>query len=272
MDLRNYLSLLLRRWKEIIAFGVIIALLSGVYTTYYATTKYNSTLFFTVASSKYGISLYDDIRGADLFSESVQGWTKNPAMIDEIKERTGEDFGITGRVQETENVVVELSASSEEAITKVSEETLKVLEEKLKEFNLKTRHSFQLAVPTIQYETKVPGLGKNELIALVLGFLIGIAFAFVYEYLANKASTKEQVEEALGTEIAGEGEEMHKMLAKKLKSSVTLDLNQKLQSKDHEKLGKKDLILLITLGKTNLKDLKHVKVNSTSKLYPIIIK
>jgi capsular polysaccharide biosynthesis protein len=252
MDIREYLLLVLRRWKEVLATGLLLLLLSGVWTHFFAETKYKSTLFFTVAGEKGSVSLFEDIRGADLFSETVQGWTKNPGLIAEIEELAGETFGISGRVQENENVVVELSANSEEAITKVSESTLAILQDKVKQFNKDTRHSFKLSVPTIKYEISEPKLGKNEVIFLILGLLIGIAVAFLYEFFADKASFTHQIEEALGEKIAGKGKKTASILKKQLK--------------------KTDEIVLIKLGKTSLEKLRSIKVGAKGKIYPIIIK
>lgn len=269
MDPRNYLTLILRRWKEILAFGLVFLLVSAAWTLFFAQTQYRSTLFFTVAGENKGISLYEDTRGADLFSETVQGWTKNPGLVAEIGDKTGEKFGISGRVQESQNVVVELSADSEEGIKKVSEETLNVLKTKVNEFNKETNHTFTLAIPTTEYTTEEPGLGKNELIFLLIGLIIGLGFAFLYEYMTDKASFEHQVEEMLGEKIVGKGKEMLNFLKEKLASHEILDLS----SNQNEKIGgKENLIILVELGKTKLKDLKHTKVNSKAKIYPIIKK
>jgi len=252
MDLREYLLLVLRRWKEVLATGLLLMILSGVWTHFFAETEYKSTLSFTVAGEKGSVSLFEDIRGADLFSETVQGWTKNPGLIAEIEEEAGESFGISGRVQENENVVVELSAKSEDSIKKVSESTLKVLQDKVSQFNKDTKHSFKLSVPTIKYEISEPKLGKNEVIFLVLGLLIGIGIAFLYEFLADKASFTHQIEEVLGEKIAGKGEKSMKIIKKQLK--------------------KTDEIVLIKQGETNLEELRSMKLKAKGKIYPILLK
>lgn len=269
MDPRNYLSLIIRRWKGILAVGLIFVVISGSWTLLFAKTRYNSTLFFTVAGEKGSISLYEDTRGADLFSETVQGWTKNPGLIEEIGKQTNINFDISGRVQESQNVVVDLSADSKEAIVKVSETTLKVLQDKVTEFNNETGNSFVLAIPTIKYVISEPTLGKNEIIFFVIGLLIGILLAFVYEYLADKASFEHQIEEILEEKIAGRGVEMLEILKENLKEFGILNL---VSGEQNWAMKQENLIVLVKLGHTKLGDIKKAKIYSTSRIYPIVIK
>ena len=65
-------------------------------------------------------------------------------------------------------------------------------------------------------------------------------------------------------------ESLQKALEDKLHNSETINLKKCLSKNDFDKLKKENLIVLIKLGKTSLKDLSFIKVNSKAKIYPIV--
>ncbi|HLG26116.1 MAG TPA: hypothetical protein VI588_05055, partial [Candidatus Gracilibacteria bacterium] len=126
MTIRSHLSLYRRHWIII----VLLTLITGGASYYYglqkATRPYETTLFISlgVAQTETNFnpdSPYDYGQAADNFTETVQGWFKNPGLLNEINESVGEDIDISARRQEKQNLVITFDAPSEKKAQEISD-------------------------------------------------------------------------------------------------------------------------------------------------------
>jgi capsular polysaccharide biosynthesis protein len=294
MTPRSFVFFMRRRWKKII----LLMLLTTIFSTFFAWQKnkiqYAGTIFLSIgvkqSEEDSGKDMYEKVQAADQFTETIQGWFKNPNFIDRVNKAAGNGAEFSARKQEKQNVVVTFVSDSDEQAKKLIEVIKSELSAEIQKFNTRTNSNFQLAL----YSGTVSPQDGNFLLFIIfgtlLGLILGLCLAYAYEYFFNLASFEKQITDVLQKNYL---EKLPKEKSKKLSLLVTYLKNLEakkitlagvnflpttLQQNLAEKLPQKQihslnlpqqseelkkvehLILVCRLGKTKLEDLQKLEI------------
>ncbi len=175
--MQHFLLIVTKRWKEILALMVITTAASVIFGLQYNKTSFSNTIFLTIGAkqeSDQKISPYETLQAADHFAEAVQGWFKNPALIEKIREQSGIDVDFGARKQEKQNLVITFKAVNAEDFKKIAAAAKSVLLSEIATYNLQTGSEF--SIPNYAVSSKESSL---PIILFALGGLIagaGIGF------------------------------------------------------------------------------------------------
>ena len=185
--MQNLLSVVSRRWKEIIIITVITVILSVFFGFYYDKTAASNTVFINVgagqpAGSAQAASPYESVQAADQFSETTMGWLKNPLLLDEIRTTSGFDVDLNVRKQEKQNLVVTFKTETPDQAKKIARISEEILRREIGRYNLATGSEFRM--PIFNFYTKESSIPLPLFAAM--GTLLGIILGYVLCALLEK--------------------------------------------------------------------------------------
>jgi hypothetical protein len=185
--MQHFLAITTGRYKAIIALTVITTALSVAFGMHFNKTSFATTAFLTLgAKQSVVLSPLDTAQAADHFSELVQGWFKNPAMLNKIETQSGSKPDLNARKQEKQNLVITYKTATEEAAKKVSQAMEQVLKDEITNYNLQNNSEFTLtSFGAVTKENPMP------LILFILAGLIGgFGVGFAYGSAADKIKSE----------------------------------------------------------------------------------
>jgi capsular polysaccharide biosynthesis protein len=198
MNLRSFIFLIRKFWKQFIVLTVISALTFTLSVYFYQQSAFNVTVFINIGAKSFSTenkiesNLYDTVQAADQFTETIQGWFKNPAFINRIDFATQTETSFSVRKQEKQNLIVTFRTPTEELAKKVSQSIQENLRMELGNYNRQTSSNFELGL----YDTHIKKDRFNPILFPLLGLLLGVMLAmgliWFYEYLFNPAHNKHQ--------------------------------------------------------------------------------
>ncbi len=215
MDFKSHLKLILRHLLPITAVIVVTILCALFFGKSFLATGYDATVFTTITvksentSSQLATS-YDDVRAADHFTETVQGWFKNPAFLKSIRESElnrfilimAEDFTISAERQEKQNLVINFHVDGQDRVQNISNATISVLESAIHKYNQTSDTDFAIASHETYFTESASKLNFLLLFALILGLCAGIGLSYLYEYLTGKILSPLHAEDILNKKAA----------------------------------------------------------------------
>ncbi len=133
-------------------------------------------------------SSYELQRASEHFSDVILGWTLEPSFKADFVNEAGEGYSLTGQRQEKQNLLFEITNSSENIATNDMTSGLtfvNVLQAQLDEYNAATHQGFTLAVTNLSYEigsaTPLPMIGQIFLVMVIASTLL-----IAYEYASSR--------------------------------------------------------------------------------------
>lgn len=175
MNITSIIRLYKKRWIAILIVTFIgTAAALGIALTRDPST-HEATLFLSIGTKQINSSssTFDDVQAADRFTETLQGWFKNPDLIKRIEEKTGESVSLSARKQEKQNLIVTLPAMSEEMADTIANITIQELKQDIQQYNASTGSQYTLALASVTIEEQK----AKTLIFGLIGFVFGIVFA-----------------------------------------------------------------------------------------------
>ena len=184
--MQNILKIIARRWKEIIAVTVLTAVLAVVFGYFYNKTAYNNTIFINIGSGQAtgfdsSASPYETVQAADSFSETVQGWFKNPVLVDQIRTRSEYNVDFSVRKQEKQNLVVTFRTETPGQGKKVALVTEEAIRSEIGKYNRDTGGDFRMPVSDIYAKEGTIHLAVFALLGTILGFILGYFLCSLHE-------------------------------------------------------------------------------------------
>lgn len=206
MNLLNLRYFLKRSTVFIIILSLFTAALSfGFYQLYRGGNTYNATIFVNLGvKEKNGLSqgnssAYDLVQAADAFSETVQGWFKNPEFTSRIKNSLSAGIDVSAKKQEKQNLVITFKAPDETFAKKAAQSIRDNLQQEIGTYNLATNSSFQIAIYNAEFRTESSSVKYLILIiGLILGLMISMLLKLFVEKYLNAVTYIEQAEDILG--------------------------------------------------------------------------
>lgn len=198
MELTSYLNLLSRHKKAIIIL-IILALIPAAYIgNQKRITTYDTTIFISIgtnSNSSDQSSILDDSEAADMFTETLQGWFKNPSFIKSINNDA--IYNISASKQEKKNLLVTYSTNNKIKSAEAADSIKFHLEAKLAKYNIASGTGFNLAIFDINTESDSHSFTLYLLLGLLIGLMMGIIFSYGIEYIYGVTIHRWQIENIL---------------------------------------------------------------------------
>lgn len=293
MDPRELLSFIRRHLHFIIVSLIVALVLGGVYTRYYDPGTRGATLFLTVGwrleenGSNFNYPTNQTYNMVDEFTETIQGWLLNPNVAQKIDEQANMDVQTSFRKQERQNLVITVTVPSGESAEDAAQAVAQIMNEELNSYDTATNNSFVFARQSISAFESSPKRLLNELVAGLLGLVLALGLAGLWEYMTRRLTFSIQAEQIWGAPIfhrirkanrAQELEWLFQEAKKKWGEAFHIVEAGKIGLKDDktewqtQKNQKKDLALVfIQLGKTREEDLHKARFAHGENAYLIMI-
>jgi len=185
--MQHFLSVTANRYKAIITLTILTTILSVIFGIHFNKTSFGTTVFLSIgAKQSVTQSPFETVQAADHFSELVQGWFKNPALLNKIEDQSGSKPDLSARKQEKQNLVITYKTATEDQAKKVSQSMEQVLKAEITNYNLQNSSEFTLtSFSATTKESPIP------LILFVLAGLIGgFGIGFAYGSAAEKVKSE----------------------------------------------------------------------------------
>lgn len=157
--------------KKILITLVSILIFSGIGFAFaqkkYEHPSFHAVVFTTVVSADADSSVADKEVSSQGLSETIIGWTHSPIFT----QKTG--FGVSGKKQERQNIILEFDAPSPEISQENAEKMKQVLEEKLSEYNTLSQTQFSLLFEKTVVSENIPKKSMWVIAGGILGLFIG---------------------------------------------------------------------------------------------------
>ncbi|MBD3327891.1 hypothetical protein GF340_01155 [Candidatus Peregrinibacteria bacterium] len=204
MDFLAHIYLLRRRGLLILFTALIISLLGTFFLTGTFTQddkddkSWQGTVFISLGTDQNNLessTTLDNVTAADQFTETVQGWFKNPNLINRINENFDQGISFNARRQEKQNLVITYSFNSVENTLndQITEHIKTELQNDIEEYNANTNSAFEIALFQTNVEQVFPSETKIILIIVMAAFAIGLFIAYAYEYIMGIVSFPWQI-------------------------------------------------------------------------------
>jgi len=189
--MKTFFTVLFGNWKKILAISIITTVLTTILGVVYTTNKTVGTIFVNIgAVEKITTSnennLYDTIQAADQFSETVQGWLKNPSLLETINRQSGYQANLTTRKQERQNFTITFKTQSEEAANKIITAIKNNMEQLISLYNTNNSSNFTLSLFTYTVKQSETTILIFLLSGLFAGIFIGYFFALYWNMLKRE--------------------------------------------------------------------------------------
>lgn len=200
MTFLDYLKLIRRHWIPAFLLTLIVTVSTLVLVQWKNNRPYETTVFLSIGSIEKAntanpADIYENVQAADNFSETVQGWFKNPDFSNGI--RLVGSSEMSARKQEKQNLVITFSSESDEQAFEMNNLLHSGLQKEIETYNAATGGKFIMAIYDVDTEQKNLSLLLFLLIG-ILGGAVSASFAlYGYEYLFQKISSAAQASEIL---------------------------------------------------------------------------
>lgn len=197
--MKSILSFLKRNIFIFIACIVACVIGGVVIMSYQPLGSYRTITFATMGVENEG-NEYFDSDAATYFAETVRGWLKDPAFLQQVQEKVpGMSFSANAHAQERQNVVIEVTASSQEASQKSTDSIVETLQMQIAQFNEQTQSSYLLIVRDAHTDQLTSRSKMFFLLAaLIAAIALGVFVALVKEAYQKKVSFPEQLHHVYG--------------------------------------------------------------------------
>jgi len=189
--MKEFLSTLFTHWKKIALIAVLTAIAATAFGIIYNRNSFSATIFINIGAIQDNTfsnpgNPFEALQAADQFTESVQGWFKNPLLLETIRTESGirADFSI--RKQEKQNLLITYKTDSLESAKTIAEITRKNLEKQITIYN--GRNSSNFTIPSYDSfitESQLP-LVLFSMLGLFAGIFIGYYLTIFWEILAKE--------------------------------------------------------------------------------------
>lgn len=188
MTLRQHLNLYRRSAILIVVTALILATAFYAWGAQKYTTGYNATLFVTIAvqhsdTLQNATTSYDETQAADNFTETAQGWFKNPAFLKKIDESSHARVEIAARRQEKQNLLITFTASDEQTLQTIGSRIEAALRSEIEFYNQNTNSNFVIALYSLDIQRAADKTALLLAISLIFGLTAGFALAYTKEYV-----------------------------------------------------------------------------------------
>ncbi len=199
MELREYIKVIKKNIKIILAIAVLVTVSSYIFSTTRPITYETSLSLFitkegTQETDNFKYDGYYALQASEIFADTIQEWMKSPEMVNEIYKDAGIDpnfkniksFTKKFKAKKMSPQYAEISfkTTSRADAGKISSSVIKVINSKTKKLqeNSKEEISFKIESGAPVIMESRPDAFLNMIIGLVSGLTLGIFYVFTKEY------------------------------------------------------------------------------------------
>ena len=155
------------------------------------TKPFETTIFVTIGQTETAntaTTAFDNVQASDYFSETVQGWLKNPEFINRVYTKASTSVEIATRKQEKQNFLITFTTSNPETGTNLGNIIKTELTTEMETYDQKTNGKFQIAIFSAKTEQKPQSIPLFILIGIISGFIFASFVVYGYEYIFKKTT------------------------------------------------------------------------------------
>lgn len=184
--MQNILKIFAKHWKEIIAVTILTMILSVIFGFFYNKTAYTNTIFINIgARTASGFdtpaSPYETVQSADSFTETVQGWFKNPVLVERIRTSAGYNVDFSVRKQEKQNLLVTFKSETSGQGKKTAQITEEAIRGEIGRYNRESGADFRMPVSDIYSREGSIHPAIFGVLGLILGLILGYFLSALLE-------------------------------------------------------------------------------------------
>ncbi len=203
MTFIDYLAMIRRRWLPGFIITALVALSSVILVQWKNTKPFSSTVFVSIGTvqepnlQNNPTNIFENVQASDQFSQTVQGWFKNPQFLDQLSQKTGIISDISASNQQKQNVVVTFDAATQDQANMLSQTVKDELNNEIQTYDNKTGTKFQAAILEANIQKKPLSLILFLLVGILGGLIVASFALYGYEYFLRKISSPELASEIL---------------------------------------------------------------------------
>ncbi len=204
MNLANLIRFKWRNSLQIIVVSLLVALLSGLFFFLFRSgNNINATVFVNIGAKKTAASgdnstALDLVQASDQFTETIQGWFKNPEFTGKIGASLNIEPSISARRQEKQNLLLTFGAGDEATAKRLTQNVQEMLLAEIGNYNRNTGAGFQVALFSVDYK---PSSSLIIYLVVLLGFILGagmgMGICYIFELATGKIIYDFQAEQIL---------------------------------------------------------------------------
>lgn len=292
MNIKEFFKLILRHKISIIICILLCSISGYLYAEKKQQDNLNSNIFITFSvQNSLNSSSNENLQASDQITETIQGWFKDPALINEIKDQSKLNFGITAKKQEKNNLQISFESNDLISAQIYEKQIINSLKTRINSYNQNSDFLVKLGLENGYHQT----IGNITIIYLalssIIGFILGVMIVYFYEVFSDKFLSKSEIKNSIN--YSHENSKLILSLINSRKSNKVqfiqlfsntknstkhlyqdLSLKEKdliIIDKNIEQLKEQDSVYLVSLGKTTKTQYESVKTISGKPLLTIVI-
>jgi capsular polysaccharide biosynthesis protein len=153
---------------------------------------FNNSLFFTISIQDKSDSsdAYSNLQASDQFTESLQGWFKDPSLLKSIGNQSHLTFAINAKKQEKNNLIISFKSDTIENAKTFKEAINSEISKKISAYNSNSDIRVFITSSELHSEEQNSRLIIFLLIATFIGLIFGYVAAYYYEIFTMKLLSK----------------------------------------------------------------------------------
>lgn len=201
MELKEYLKIIKKNLKLILAVGAVTALSAFLFSIF-SPVKYETSLSLLISKNKtqntddFKYDGYYALQAGEMLADAIVEWTKSPAVVNEIYQEaeTSGNFGsiksyakkFTAKKMSSQHIEIKFNSDTEESAEKISSAVIKTINDKIKalEKNSEEEIAFSVSGESPVIAEKKPDAPLNLFIGFISGLILGIFMVFGKEYFS----------------------------------------------------------------------------------------
>lgn len=197
MTASEYLKLVLRHPVSVLLIALASTFSGMLFYQFNLQPGYDNTVLYAVGleNPHSTTDSFENLQAADLFTESIQGWFRDPTFLKQISASAqGQSFPIKSKKQEKNNLLITFSSDSQEnAINYASAITL-AMETRLLQYNNISGLKIAIFPGGVDSVPARSQLSIVLLVALFCGLLFGFLGTYLLEKVLNSIQSVTQVQ------------------------------------------------------------------------------
>lgn len=202
MELKEYLKIIKKNLKLILAVGAIAALSAFLFSSLQH-TEYETSLPILISKNKtqdtddFKYDGYYALQAGEMLADTITEWIKSPAVVNAIYQEAevSGNFGsvksytkkFTAKKMSSQHIEIRFNSDAKESAEKISLATVKIINDKIKtlEKNSEEEIAFLVSGESPVIVEKKPDAPLNLFIGFVSGLILGIFVVFGKEYFRD---------------------------------------------------------------------------------------
>jgi capsular polysaccharide biosynthesis protein len=191
MKMKEFFAVFFGNWRKIVIVTIITTIAATAFGLLYDGNPVSATIFVNIGAVQdmtfsEAKDPFNTLQAADQFTESVQGWFKNPSFLEEIKSGSGLNVDFNVRKQEKQNLLLTFRSDTPENAMLIATVTRTGLEKRISSYNSMNASNFTLSLfDTFLNEGTTP-IWLFPLAGLVCGLFIGYFLALLWKITVSE--------------------------------------------------------------------------------------